>query len=430
MLQTPLVNRGKIDGAMYIDAVKAERFKCFESLEVSSLVHPGDGADLRIPNVNVILGDNGVGKSAVMEAVSLAVLGEMLGSSGYRSEGNVQRVAGGPSGSGDGHGNGSGQGAQSGRYATVRANVTADHIEPASLSLTGVVEEVGDGEQVVIPVRAAGGAVQKILFTDQDPRLFMCAYGTQRQTARAGTFDPSTRNQQYAERLQRVGSLMLPVFSLVPLASWLPGHAMADEVRAILGSLSDSVEFLAEVEKDELLVRYKGVVLPWSGLSDGYRSFFGWVSDLVFRLSRVAGIRPLTEIAGVVLVDEIDLHLHPKWQSEVVQALSRTFPKLQFVLTTHSPLVVGALDMENIVILEQDDKGVSVARRPRSSPWGLSAEQLLLDSEFGFDLDSARERSFGRELDARRRAAAAGDIDAAIELQRMLALGDEGRSPR
>lgn len=409
---------------MYVQSLSARWFRCFQSLELTGLVYPGQPEVLRVPNVNVILGDNGSGKSAGMVAMALAVLGSMLGSAGYRSVNNVRRATHIPDDAVDigeveisitNHGVGSDDAEQ--------LFTEIDRFGNAEVVSGSAEQEEASG--VVRSERSK--TIREILFDDQDPRLFLAAYGTVRQTGSSSSFDPSIRNQQYAERLQRVGSLLLPEFTLVPLASWLPKSEFAEEVLDLLRSVSERVELLPEVEKGgELVVQYRGTRLPWSALSDGYRSFFGWVGDLLWRLTQASAGKKLTDIAGTVLVDELDLHLHPRWQSEVVQALSCTFPKLQFIVTTHSPLIVGALDAENILILEQDEDGASTARRPTVSPWGLSAEQLLLSSDFGFDLDTARDKEFEKKLDTRRTRAAAGDVDAAIEFQRMLSLGNAG----
>ena len=93
--------------------------------------------------------------------------------------------------------------------------------------------------------------------------------------------------------------------------------------------------------------------LPFQALSDGYRAFITWVWDLLFQLSRLDSIDgsrlTLIEIPGVVLVDEIDLLLHPEWQRVVVEQLSKTFPLLQFLFSSHSPLVAGTLELQQYI---------------------------------------------------------------------------------
>jgi predicted ATP-binding protein involved in virulence len=64
--------------------------------------------------------------------------------------------------------------------------------------------------------------------------------------------------------------------------------------------------------------------------------------------------RNLTESVGLVLVDEIDLHLHPKWQMKVIGTVARALPRIQFVFTSHSPLIAGSLEWMNIIALREE----------------------------------------------------------------------------
>ena len=84
------------------------------------------------------------------------------------------------------------------------------------------------------------------------------------------------------------------------------------------------------------------------------------------------------EMEGLVLVDELDLHLHPTWQVGFITALKQTFPRLQFVVTTHSPMLLAGLEADEIVMLEEDPQtGNVVARHEERPPKLLTATQLL-----------------------------------------------------
>ncbi len=91
-------------------------------------------------------------------------------------------------------------------------------------------------------------------------------------------------------------------------------------------------------------------------LSDGYRNLIGMVADMAYRcitLNPQLKENAVTETEGVVLIDEVGLHLHPKWQRKVVDDLKRTFPKVQFIATTHSPFVVQSLKASELVNLDR-----------------------------------------------------------------------------
>lgn len=104
-----------------------------------------------------------------------------------------------------------------------------------------------------------------------------------------------------------------------------------------------------------LLIEKNNVTLDIRNLSDGERSILALVLDLARRLSQANTelSNPLLEGKAVVLIDEIDLHLHPRWQRTIVKKLTDTFPNCQFIATTHSPQIIGEVPPEQILILEE-----------------------------------------------------------------------------
>lgn len=127
--------------------------------------------------------------------------------------------------------------------------------------------------------------------------------------------------------------------------------------------LSETVtRFLGDVKnlraitdpKPTLLLEKNGVTLDINFLSDGERGMISLVLDLAKRLSLAnPELKNPLDGEAIVLIDELDLHLHPRWQREVVGKLTRTFPNCQFIVTTHSPQIVGEVSPENIIILEE-----------------------------------------------------------------------------
>lgn len=104
---------------------------------------------------------------------------------------------------------------------------------------------------------------------------------------------------------------------------------------------------------DSLTVSKGGVSLDVRQLSDGERGALGIALDLARRLSQLnpQSNDPLAEGQAVVLIDEIDLHLHPKWQRQIIYNLEETFPRCQFIATTHSPQVIGEVPSDRIQII-------------------------------------------------------------------------------
>jgi predicted ATP-binding protein involved in virulence len=101
-----------------------------------------------------------------------------------------------------------------------------------------------------------------------------------------------------------------------------------------------------------------GNLLPIRMLSDGIRNMLVMVADIAYRcavLNPNLGINAAQETPGIVLIDEIDLHLHPKWQRRVVEELHQAFPKIQFIATTHSPFIIQSLRLGSLINLDSDE---------------------------------------------------------------------------
>lgn len=128
---------------------------------------------------------------------------------------------------------------------------------------------------------------------------------------------------------------------------------------AINRAMSEFLPGFSDIRVEEnplrLLVSKQGCDFDLTQMSDGERSLFAMVIDLCRRLVLANPMLddPL-QGAGVVLIDEVELHLHPKWQREIIQKLRTTFPGLQFILTTHSPFVIQSLRSRELIVLDQD----------------------------------------------------------------------------
>jgi predicted ATP-binding protein involved in virulence len=151
-------------------------------------------------------------------------------------------------------------------------------------------------------------------------------------------------------------------------------------------------------------------------LSHGEKCLLAMVGDLARRLAIANPSLPdPLQGSGVVLIDEIELHLHPKWQREIIPALTRTFPNCQFIVTTHSPQVISQVKPEGIYILEKTDEGV-IAKRPQSS-FGRDSNRILEDI-MGVP---ARPKEIKESLLELFRLIDAGNIEGARQLRQQLA---------
>jgi predicted ATPase len=143
--------------------------------------------------------------------------------------------------------------------------------------------------------------------------------------------------------------------------------------------------------------------LPATALSDGYQSMLAWIADLLGHafLEHGPTAQP-HDLRGIALLDEIDLHLHPHWQRRIVPLLRHVFPHVQFVVTTHSPLVVAGVEAHEIVRLRLEGEYV-VTDQEEPEPGLRTASQLLstfFDVPFAARQELIEKRRELRELKA------------------------------
>lgn len=168
------------------------------------------------------------------------------------------------------------------------------------------------------------------------------------------------------------------------LVSVLPDFKAVDDI-----IISPPKLINGRLQESEVMISIKhGKLIPFNNFSLGYKTVMSWVVDLWWRLINEYpdSDEPLKE-AAIVIVDEIDLHLHPIWQREILSNLSNHFPKIQFIATAHSPLIVQSSSMANHAVLHNTNEGVKIINEPEDVD-GWSIDQILTSSFF--DLPSSR----------------------------------------
>ncbi|MBL7003694.1 MAG: AAA family ATPase [Gammaproteobacteria bacterium] len=120
--------------------------------------------------------------------------------------------------------------------------------------------------------------------------------------------------------------------------------------------------------------------VPVSYLSDGIRNMLGMVADIAYRAVRLnphLADNAVKETSGIVLIDEVDMHLHPQWQQLVLQNLSEAFPNIQFIVTTHSPQVLSTVKQDQIRLLPDIVAGETDALPPIGETLGKPSNYVL-----------------------------------------------------
>lgn len=138
-----------------------------------------------------------------------------------------------------------------------------------------------------------------------------------------------------------------------------------------------SLEVLSE-PKPTLKLKKGNEVLDVSDMSDGERNVLAMTIDLARRLAiaNPESENPLQEGKAVVLIDEIELHLHPKWQRTILSCLLKTFPNCQFIVTTHSPQILGEVEARCIRYLSRDTEGKVICDIQTES-YGKTSDRIL-----------------------------------------------------
>ena len=255
--------------------------------------------------------------------------------------------------------------------------------------------------------------------------FFILGYGATRRVESIDHMNSQTSKRR-GLRYHRVAGLFEEYINLFPMGAWIPelkksSKARYDEVDSLLSRvLPDDTTFLGRFEENEPLFKHRGLTLPFGALSDGYRSFIGLVADILYHLKNACPkSHGLADLAGCVIIDDVDLNLHPSWQRIVVTTLATAFPRLQFILTSHSPIVAGTLHAMNVRVVE--DKSVM---QLTESIHGLSPDQILISSYF--NLSSTRSPAAEKRLaKLSEEVAQHGDPTKAIAFLKQLSKGNE-----
>ena len=291
---------------MYISRVRLKNIRCIDDLEIS-LVSPASTNDSLL-----LLGNNGVGKSTILKAIAIALC-DSIGAAGLVADmyGNLVK-------------NGSDKGTievdlENGEYKTMTRIVPSSE----DAGLERLEKESSPG----FPWR----------------ELFLCGYGPTRGIQGTNPYSHyATADAVYT--LFSYGSPLQNPELAVRRAGLRAQHKLLERLSKLLMMPSGSVT----LSRRGLAVRNRlGGEITYGALADGHQSTMNWILDLIGwtilddRAKRRGVDR--VEPRGIVLVDEIENHLHPTWQRHIFGLLSEQFPQVQFVATSHSPLPAGSI---------------------------------------------------------------------------------------
>lgn len=363
---------------MYIEHLHVRNLRLLAEQEFSFL-----GADGQPRLWTVIVGENGVCKSTILQAVVLAALGPKLGSALAQDAQQFRN-------------------ANSNEPAEVRARFrpAAAHGPNPLVSSLRILPQRHDFLEQEDPEPTADARRLDDIRARREPGWFVVGYGVGRFLSKPGEVAvPQDPTLDRVEGLFDLHHKMLGMDFYSLLTGTYRDHFYSrlrnillerdEQGEALLPGLEEIGLFsrwggrqawpysLAEGHRVEIRVGDRSMRLPPGWLSDGYKAMLAWISDLLGHafLDAQGDVNPV-ELQGVVLLDEIDLHLHPTWQRRIVPLLKRAFPKLQFIVTTHSPLILAGFEKEEVIQLRFQD-GLVVQDPAGIEPGVLTASELL-----------------------------------------------------
>jgi len=254
----------------------------------------------------------------------------------------------------------------------------------------GVLCELETPDKAIVNIfTAIKNKNPQMYFTEDKPFEYFVAYGASRLNK---SYKPQNSGKTYS--LFNTDGVLLDIEQ--KMVEWekdeeqVKYHDAAK--RILLNLLSPQVENV-KVFRDgpKTTVLYKETESiqwkPFEELASGYRSIIAMIGDMLIRLSETQPeIEDFSELAGIVIIDEFDLHLHPKWQKMLVEKLTDTFPHIQFIVSTHSPIPLLGAPKNSVVIKVDRDKehGITAAKLDIDFTT-LTPNSILTSPIFGFE---------------------------------------------
>ncbi len=321
--------------------IRLDSYRCFDELRLSLE-----------EDTTVLFAENGGGKTALLTALAMGLAVFQAGSPGTLK-------------------------LDARRDPTMRTLDEQGRPEPVGACEVAWTADVGESKSVTWSraVRPASGrarnrphalfdALERVRVPGERWPLFAW-YGVDRLGRQPGR---RRKVERAGDRWEAYASSLDPNLDEAPLLQWLEDETVGDMVRrehdeperffhtAVMEATVRATPGVANAwydpaKRGPMVLFEDGHAAPWSELSDGYHVFIALVADVARRavmLNEFDGAGAPERVEGVVLIDEIDLHLHPRWQRVALPRLRSVFPRLQFIVTTHSPQVLSSAENRQV----------------------------------------------------------------------------------
>jgi len=353
---------------MFLKRVRLKNVRCFKDIELD--FHEGNGGR----KSTVLLGENGTGKSTLLKAIALVTggsdaLSDLVGEPDdwLRYGSDLCEIEG--------------------------VLVTAEGEERR----ISIVINSGDSRRDVLIKNDKSLELINKAIQHSTRNYFVAGYGASRRLSTRRGMQTKT-SAYYSPRAESVATIFDPEATLNPLESWamdldyMEGIKGIDTVRKVLNDFLPGAAF-SHIDKERGRLMFKTVdgVVPLMFLSDGYQCVSAWIGDLLYRITDTfEDYRSPLKARGLLLIDEVDLHLHPTWQRQLISFLAKKLPNFQIVITTHSPMTAQQAGPMELHTLHREAGRISV-HQFEGNPRNLLVSQLLMTDVFGLDTDESLE---------------------------------------
>lgn len=344
---------------MKIDQITLKNFRGFEEITI-----PFD------PHFNLIIGDNGSGKSAILEALTIAMGSFFLGIKDTDSrnikDSDIRLVSYKNSEEPQfpveiiTNGTVNGKDIEWTRHRlSSEGSTRADKAKVIKLIAEQLDKSVRGGELVTMPILAyySTGRLWRDL--------------VERKTK-------GEPNRVIASRFRAYKSCLQSTSTFKIFVKWYKGKELSSMLKKegdislriikelIINNLPNCKNIFYEFDEDKIqgikIVDINGYILPFEYLSDGTRNLFALLADIAYKclvLNPHLKEEVLEKSIGIILIDELDLHLHPEWQKQIIVSLKKSFPNIQFITSSHSPFLIQETEEGQLIKLKDNQIEIS-----------------------------------------------------------------------
>lgn len=317
------------------------------------------------PGVNLLIGDNGVGKTSVLDALSVALGGFLSGVSGVSVSGIQQSDI---------------------RIETKRmagASATIEYMTPAVVECEMEADgrqfswaRTREGESSEFRTKMSSREIANYaakLTNDAARTLPLVSYMSTMRISRSKRGDYGSASKKLNDRRCGYIGCLDSALDIKGIKEWclnmemeafhqekaIPEYesfkCVVSEVMRKMSALNSPPVIQYSKLFQDIVYSEGGNALPISYLSAGYQSLLWMAMDFAYRLALLnPGQSDCHQATGIVLIDELDMHLHPKWQWNALGTLEEVFPKVQFIVATHSPIVISSCKNGQLISLDSE----------------------------------------------------------------------------